>query len=149
MVMAMTACSSAPRYTTNTTTHLPALRSESKTKFIPVTHNPKLSYQRTWVGIASWYGDDFVGKLTANGEIFDKHAKTAAHKTLPLGTIVKVTNLANNRSTKVRINDRGPYVEGRLIDLSYAAAKELGFDTLGTTQVRLQVIKFGDNSYKK
>ena len=76
-------------------------------------------------GIASWYGDDFHGWVTASGEIYDMHTLTAAHRTLPLGTIVRVTNVVNGRNVVIRINDRGPYVNGRILDLSYAAAKRL------------------------
>lgn len=94
------------------------------------------AYDQT--GIASWYGRDFHGKLTANGERYDMHALSAAHTTLPMPTLVRVTNLENGRSVVVRINDRGPFVKNRLIDLSYAAAKELGYDRQGTTRVRVQ-----------
>ena len=158
-------CSASPRYThskktspspstsTSTSPSASALSSpltlSSGSKLIPVTKNPTLSYKQSWTGIASWYGEKFHGKLTANGEIYDMYSMTAAHKTLPLGTVVKVSNLDNKKSVKVRINDRGPYIEGRLIDLSFAAAKKLGYENLGTANVRLQVIKFGDNSYKK
>jgi len=89
-------------------------------------------------GVASWYGRDFDGKRTANGEIYDMHALSAAHKTLPLPTLVRVTNLENGRSVIVRVNDRGPFVKDRLIDLSYAAAKALGYERNGTTHVRVQ-----------
>jgi rare lipoprotein A len=88
-------------------------------------------------GIASWYGKDFHGKKTSNGEIYDMHAMTAAHKTLPLGTYVRVHNLENNRELEVRINDRGPFVRGRIIDLSYTAAKELGLLGPGTANVEI------------
>ena len=91
-------------------------------------------------GIASYYADALHGRRTANGERFDMHALTAAHRTLPFGTRVKVTNLDNGRSVVVRINDRGPYVKGRVIDLSKAAARELRFLDRGTTRVRLEVI---------
>ncbi|RMH51974.1 MAG: septal ring lytic transglycosylase RlpA family protein [Zetaproteobacteria bacterium] len=92
-------------------------------------------------GIASWYGRDFHGRRTANGEIYDMHAMTAAHKTLPLPTMVRVTNLENGRSVVVRVNDRGPFVKNRLIDLSYAAARALGFDRKGTARVRVQALE--------
>jgi len=95
-------------------------------------------YDKT--GVASWYGRDFHGKLTANGERYDMHALSAAHKTLPLPTLVRVTNLQNNRSVVVRVNDRGPFVKSRLIDLSYAAATALGYAKQGTTRVRVQVL---------
>lgn len=92
------------------------------------------------VGIASWYGPGFHGKTTANGERFDMHGLTAAHKTLPFGTTVRVTNLTNDRSLIVRINDRGPFVSGRIIDLSKRAAERLGFISAGKAKVRVQVI---------
>ena len=92
------------------------------------------------VGTASWYGDYFEGKPTASGEPFDMYDMTAAHLTLPLGTLVKVTNLRNHRSVIVRINDRGPYVDGRIVDLSYNAAKVLRFEQQGLQRVRLDVI---------
>lgn len=88
-------------------------------------------------GIASWYGKDFHGKKTSNGETYDMYAMTAAHKTLPLGTYVRVHNLENNRKLEVRINDRGPFVRGRIIDLSYTAAKELGLVGPGTAKVEI------------
>lgn len=94
------------------------------------------NYNKT--GKASWYGDDFHGRKTANGEVFDMHAFTAAHKTLPLPSLVKVTNLANNKSIIVRVNDRGPYHNNRLIDLSRAAAEALGYKSKGLADVRVE-----------
>jgi rare lipoprotein A len=88
-------------------------------------------------GYASWYGREFHGKKTSNGEDYDMYAMTAAHKTLPLGTYVRVHNLENNRSAVVRINDRGPFVRGRIIDLSYAAADEIGIVDSGTAWVEV------------
>jgi rare lipoprotein A len=96
------------------------------------------AYDKT--GIASWYGRDFHGGKTANGERYDMHALSAAHTTLPLPTLVRVTNLENGRSVVVRVNDRGPFVKSRLIDLSYAAARELGFADQGTARVRVQTL---------
>ncbi len=93
-------------------------------------------------GIASWYGPNFHGKKTSNGEWYDMYAMTAAHKTLPMNTIVKVTNLLNGKSAIVRINDRGPFVKNRIIDLSYAAAKKIGIVAHGTAPVRLEVLGF-------
>ncbi len=92
-------------------------------------------------GIASWYGSDFHGKLTSNQEIYNMHALTAAHKTLPFGAYVKVTNLNNGKSIVVRINDRGPFIKGRIIDLSYAAAKKVGMDITGVAPVKIKVLK--------
>ncbi len=88
-------------------------------------------------GVASWYGKKFHRKKTASGEIFNMWDKTAAHKTLPLGTYVKVENLSNQREVVVRINDRGPFVKGRIIDLSYGAAREIGLIGPGVTRVRM------------
>ena len=92
------------------------------------------------IGTASWYGEDFVGKPTASGEPYDMYELTAAHPTLPLGTLVKVTNLRNRRSVVVRINDRGPIVPGRIIDVSYIAAQVLKFERQGIQRVRLDLI---------
>ncbi len=96
----------------------------------------------TFSGIASWYGRDFHGKRTSNGEYYNMYDMTAANKTLPMNTMVKVTNLNNSRSAVVRINDRGPFVRTRIIDLSYAAASRLGVVAHGTAPVRLEVIGF-------
>jgi rare lipoprotein A len=92
------------------------------------------------IGTASWYGDYFEGKETASGEPFNMYDMTAAHPTLPLGTMVKVTNLRNYRAVVVKINDRGPVVPGRIIDLSYSAAQALEFKNKGLQTVRLDVI---------
>lgn len=91
-------------------------------------------------GMASWYGPDFHGKKTSSQEIYNMYDLTAAHKTLPFGTRVMVTNLNNNRSVEVRINDRGPFVKGRVIDLSYAAARVIDMVGSGTAPVRIEVI---------
>ena len=93
-------------------------------------------------GLASWYGGDFQGKTTANGETFDTYDFTAAHKDLPFGTIVTVTNLENGKSVQVRINDRGPFVDSRIIDLSYAAAAEIGMVESGVAEVRIETTEF-------
>jgi peptidoglycan lytic transglycosylase len=90
-------------------------------------------------GIASWYGEQFHGKYTANGETFDLNQLTAAHRTLPMPTVVRVTNLENGRSIEVRVNDRGPYARGRILDLSRRAAQLLGFEGQGTAKVRVQI----------
>ena len=101
------------------------------------------------IGIASYYGRKFHKKRTANGEIFNMNKVSAAHKTYPLGTKVKVTNMKNGKSIKLTINDRGPYVKGRIIDLSYKAARKIDFVNQGTTKVRIDVIRLGDNKYHK
>ncbi len=91
-------------------------------------------------GIASWYGKPFHGRTTANGEKYNMYAMTAAHKTLPFNTTLRVTNIYTGRSIHVRINDRGPFIRGRVIDLSYTAASQLGIVKAGTARVRIQVI---------
>lgn len=92
------------------------------------------------VGMASWYGDQFNGRPTATGEIFDMHGLSAAHKTLPLPGLVEVTNLANGRSVVLRVNDRGPFVDDRIIDLSRGAAQELGLLSQGLGRVRVRYL---------
>ena len=106
-------------------------------------------HPQTQIGIASYYGKKFHKKRTANGEIFNMYKVSAAHKSYPLGTKVRVTNLENGKSIKLVINDRGPFVKGRIIDLSYKAARKLDFVNQGTTKVRINVIRLGDNKYYK
>ena len=107
------------------------------------------NHPKTQVGIASYYGKKFHKKRTANGEIFNMYKVSAAHKSYPLGTKVRVTNLENGKSIKLIINDRGPFVRGRIIDLSYRAARKLDFVNQGTAKVRIDVIRLGDNKYYK
>ena len=95
-------------------------------------------------GVASWYGKDFHGRKTSNGETYDMYAMTAAHKTLPMNVYLQVTNLDNGQSTVVRVNDRGPFVKSRIIDLSYTAAKELGVVGPGTAPVRIEALGYRD-----
>lgn len=95
-------------------------------------------------GIASWYGPDFHGKPTASGEIYDMHALTAAHRELPINTQIEVRNLDNGRTVRVRVNDRGPFKRGRVLDLSYAAAREIGMIGPGTARVEIRVVQVGD-----
>ena len=102
---------------------------------------PKEDYSYSEVGTASWYGKDFHAKKTANGEKYDMNSLTAAHRTLPLPSIVKVTNLENGRSLVLRVNDRGPYAKSRIIDVSKRASQLLGFYTQGTTKVRVEVME--------
>ncbi len=131
-------CASSPRFTrersAGSNTH--AAGSDSKSL-------------KTMEGIASYYADDFNGKKTANGETYDMYKMTAAHRTLPFNTKVKVTNLDNKRSIIVRINDRGPFKLERIIDLSLSAATQLGMKGTGTANVKLEVIEWGDEEYVK
>lgn len=104
-----------------------------------VWYYPTVDYGYTEVGVASWYGPGFDGQETANGEIYDMNDLTAAHRTLPLPSVVRVTNLANGRSIKLRVNDRGPFAQNRIIDVSRRAAQMLGFYQQGTTQVQVDI----------
>ena len=112
-----------------------------------VRYVPGVDHGYDETGIASWYGDDFNGLLTANGEIYDMNALTAAHKVLPLPSYVRVTNLDNGRSLVVRVNDRGPFVNGRIIDMSRRSAQLLGFEREGTARVRVRVLSPGDDGF--
>lgn len=105
--------------------------------------NPKIGAKplRSFVCLSSWYGGDFDGQLTADGEIYDMYGQTAAHPTLPLGSVVRVMNLRTRKSAIVRINDRGPYIPGRDLDVSYQVARELGFARRGTARVRVELLK--------
>lgn len=105
-----------------------------------VWYYPAENYDYDETGIASWYGPQFHGKLTANGEVYDMNDVTAAHRTLPMPSIVRVVNLDNGRSLVVRVNDRGPYARSRIIDLSRRSAQLLGFEGKGTARVRVQVM---------
>jgi rare lipoprotein A len=107
-----------------------------------------VSLGQTQTGKASFYADKFEGHPTASGEKYKHNKLTAAHKTLPFGTVVRVTNLANGSTVEVKINDRGPYIEGRVIDLSKSAAEKLGFINLGVTDVKLEVVDAGDGKSK-
>jgi len=107
----------------------------------PEIRNQTGKHQPYQMGTASWYGDYFDGKTTASGEDFDMYDLTAAHPTLPLGSYVRVTNLRNGKAVVVKVNDRGPIVPGRIIDLSYGAAQVLQFENRGLQRVRLDLVK--------
>lgn len=107
-------------------------------------YRPEYDPSYTKVGTASWYGADFHGLATANGEVFDKEQITAAHPTLPLPSLVRVTNLDNGRTIDVRVNDRGPFIDDRLIDLSQAAARRLGYEQRGLARVRVEFLGLAD-----
>jgi len=106
-----------------------------------ITYTPHVDYAYDQTGIASWYGEAFNGQYTANGEVFDLNQITAAHPTLPLPSIVEIVNLQNNRALRVRVNDRGPFADGRVIDVSRRVAQLLGFERSGTATVRVRVLK--------
>ena len=96
---------------------------------------------RQWEGVTSWYGARFHGRVTANGETFDMHSPTAAHVNLPMGSVIRVVNPRNGRSRVVRINDRGPFIAGRELDLSYEAARYLEIDSRGIAKVRIELLQ--------
>ena len=139
-------CSNAPRYykSDNTNVNRPSKKISKSGK-----ENKSKGHRKIIKGISSFYAEDFHGKLTANGEVYDMYGLTAAHKTMPLNTICRVTNLENDKSLILRINDRGPYIKGRILDCSYGAAKKLDFINQGTTMVKIEVIEWGDNKYMK
>jgi rare lipoprotein A len=138
-------CSSTPRFAERST--------HSQAPSIPKEHDSTLSAQPerspsdrpllTLEGVASYYADDFHGKQTSNGETFDMNSLTAAHRTFPFGTKIRVTNLENAKTVVVRVNDRGPFKEGRMIDLSRGAAQALDLVRTGTARVRLEVLEWG------
>ena len=97
------------------------------------------------VGYASYYADKYHGRQTANGEIFNMHDYTAAHRNLPFGTVLMVTNTENGKKVKVRVNDRGPFVKGRILDLSLQAAKDIGLIKTGVAKVNIKILKLGAN----
>ena len=107
----------------------------------PLTISTRNAYQ---VGVASYYGEKFHGRKTANGDTFNMYKLTAAHRVLPLGTKVKVTHMSNGRSVLVKVNDRGPFIEGRILDLSFAAALELEMVTSGTAEVMIEIVENAD-----
>jgi len=92
-------------------------------------------------GVASWYGKELQGKKTASGEVYDMYGISAAHRTLPFGTLIRVSNLENSKKIKVRINDRGPFIKSRILDLSYGAARQLGFVEQGTARVQIEILE--------
>ena len=144
------ACASAPRYTSDRKP--PPKKSPPSRKITPPAKRlPSIKVRPGTVfeGLASFYGPEFHGKLTANGEVYDMYGLTAAHRRLPLNTIIRVTNQTNGKSLIVRINDRGPWIQGRMLDLSYGAALKLGFISQGTTRVKVEVIEVGDDVYMK
>jgi len=106
------------------------------------TYTPRVDYAYDEVGVASWYGPNFHGRSTANGELFDQTLVTAAHRTLPMPSLVRVTNLDNGQSIFARVNDRGPFAHDRIIDMSRRGAQLLGFENAGTARVRVQLVEF-------
>ncbi len=132
-----------------TVVHEPIIRGTKPYTIRGITYTPDTKRRPfAQTGIASWYGKKFHGHLTANGEIYDMYGMTAAHKTLPLPSFVKVTNLANGKHAVVRVNDRGPFHQNRIIDLSYSAAHKIGVFDTGTAKVKIEVILPGQKNNK-
>lgn len=159
LVMLFASCASSPKFTSkesNTPTKTAEEKSKSryakkeeKTPQKSRAENPDVYYNlstslETAKGFASYYADDFDGKQTANGEVFNMYELTAAHKEYPFNTLIRVTNLANMKTTIVRINDRGPFIEGRIIDLSLGAAMQLDMLNAGVQEVQLDIIEWGE-----
>jgi rare lipoprotein A (peptidoglycan hydrolase) len=111
----------------------------------PTSKGPTADYGYQ-TGMASYYGSEFHGRSTSSGETFDMHALTAAHQTLPLGTIIRVTHLGNHKSVVVKVNDRGPFVGDRILDLSYGAARQLGMIQEGVARVRIDILQLGEDN---
>jgi 3D (Asp-Asp-Asp) domain-containing protein len=132
LVVLWQGCTSSPRFATGS--------GSSGAVGVDPGATPVLSIE----GIASYYAHEFHGRQTANGEMYDMHDLTAAHKTFPFNTIVQVQNLENGNTIVVRINDRGPFIEGRIIDLSYAAARKINLIQSGTARVKLDVLQWGE-----
>ncbi len=149
VAIVISGCAASPRFTgtspgstSNGGASRTVLTSEAS-RDAPRVQPPDGKALLTLEGVASYYADEFHGRLTSNGEMYDMHGLTAAHRTLPFGTKVRVTNLENGKSVVVRINDRGPFKEGRIIDLTLGAAKELDMIRNGTAKVRLEVLEWG------
>lgn len=143
MVMWLTGCTATIRYGT------PSADSGKPTPEIDTGEYDEVLVLATETGTASYYADKFHGRLTANGEVFDMYKVSAAHPKYPLETIVRVTNLKNDRQLVIRINDRMPNFKGRVIDLSYQAAKELGMIADGITEVKIEVLEWGNGKKVK
>lgn len=149
VILMLCSCVASPRYSSSNLNNKKTTTKKYNPKFSK-KGNPKAENVRVGdiiSGVSSWYGPNFHGKLTANGEVFDQYGVTAAHKTLPLGTVARVTNIDNGKSLILRINDRGPYVGDRILDCSYGAATKLGFKDLGTANVEVKIIELGDGVY--
>jgi rare lipoprotein A (peptidoglycan hydrolase) len=135
--------SANPKAKVNASNPIPVTTTVQKSSLQTSSKSKKAAQKplAVWVCMTSWYGEDFDGQPTATGETYDMYGETAAHPTLPLGSIVRVVNPKNHRSQVVRINDRGPYIQGRELDVSYQVARQLGFDHRGLAQVRLELLK--------
>lgn len=139
-------CAASPRFAEKESSREPSNKGNAggRTAIEAPPLSPGTKVLLTLEGVASYYATDFHGKLTSNGEIFDMNALTAAHRTFPFGTRIRVTNLENSKTVQVRVNDRGPFKEGRIIDLALGAAKSIDLVKTGTARVKLEVLQWGD-----
>jgi rare lipoprotein A len=147
--LVLAGCATSPRFAARSTpssTKDPANSQTPTAGELKTPRNPGGKILLTLEGVASYYADEFHGKQTSNGEIYDMNSLTAAHRTFPFGTKVRITNLENGKIVVVRVNDRGPFHEGRIIDLSLAAAKELDLVRSGTARVKIEVLEWGDGT---
>ena len=147
--LVLSGCATSSRFATRDTSSSPkgdASNEATKPAESKTPRNPSGKVLLTLEGVASYYADEFHGKQTSNGEIYDMNDLTAAHRTFPFGTKVRITNLENQKTVVVRVNDRGPFHEGRIIDLSLGAAKELDLVKTGTARVRIEVLEWGDGT---
>ena len=153
LVFCIYECTASPRYSSGTSPKKNKVTKKVKTNSSRYSsgssseQSQAASKKDVFRGVSSYYGPNFHGKLTANGEVFDMYGVTAAHKELPFNTVVRVTNLDNDKALILRINDRGPYIGKRILDCSYGAAKKLDFMAKGTANVEIRVIELGDGVY--
>ncbi len=138
----MVGCASSPRYRTKPISQKPSDQPETEETISPVLENEILSGKKPYqVGNSSYYAHQFHGRPTASGDIFDMNDLTAAHRELPLGTVIRVTHLGNGKQVVVKVNDRGPFIEGRILDLSLGAARELDMVGEGVAKVMIEIVK--------
>ena len=149
IVLLMYSCAPSPRYTIEKIRKVPYPKTPEKTLKLGEEGEERVPVGTKFRGLASYYADYFHSKKTSNSETYDMYGLTCAHKTLPFHTWLEVTNLANGRTVIVRVNDRGPFIEGRIIDLSYGAAKELGMLDTGVEAVEIMIETFELVIYKK
>jgi peptidoglycan lytic transglycosylase len=146
VLLAAASCSGTVQHAAPAADECPALLSRPATTpppapAVPAEPAPAAGPVYRETGTASWYGREFHGRRTAGGEVFDMNGLSAAHRTLPLGTVIRVTNLDNYKSIRLTVNDRGPLVRDRMLDLSYGAARELGFAAQGTARVKIETME--------
>ena len=139
------ACTSAPRYRNPESPPSPTTTAANPASAPPSSNPREITTRGAYqVGRASYYAHKFHGRQTANGEIFDMYAMTAAHRELPLGSVIRVTHLGNGKAVRVRVNDRGPFVTGRILDLSLGAAQRLDMVSEGVARIKIEIVELAD-----